>query len=246
MSPGSSRSPRAELALDVDLARRHAVGQRRLERPRRRSHRAPASAGGESPRSSAACSRSYGHDHQARVDRYPSDRCTTPPSFNGSRRFSSAVGSSAFAPASSLDFSPLLLPSALLISTFSLAWLGGMLMSRPSTRRWLHVFVVETDDGGVDVEGLDRDQRRIVAHPAAPDAQVGAFDAKAGKRAQVQVAQLDVTVELVGQVADDPVAESIRRQRVPQRSTSRQRRRRGRPDRPTPRTMGASPCGRRA
>ena len=43
------------------------------------------------------------------------------------------------------------------------------------------------------------DERRIVGHAAAADAQVGAVGAKAWKHSQVQIAELDVAVQLFGE-----------------------------------------------
>ena len=58
-----------------------------------------------------------------------------------------------------------------------------------------NVLAPETRHGGVDGEAFDGDQWRNVGAPVLPDDEVFAFGAKAGKDAQLQVAQLNRAVE---------------------------------------------------
>ena len=106
----------------------------------------------------------------------------------------------------------------------------------------IDVFPPEAHQAGVDMKGLDRDERRQVGGRAAPpDAEIFAIGAKAGKHADAQVAKLHVAVELVGKCGDDALPENIRRHRHDRGEHRAEEPRGRRPGRPTPRTRAFWP-----
>ena len=195
-------APGTELAVDLDLAGRHAVGERRLERPRLKRTQVPHVQVVNRPDLRLLVFVERQDDETRVVGVHPIDDHTAI-----LQRVTALFLRCRFLILARLAFRRL-------AAAFQLLLVPGLARGdvdvEPVEPHMVDVFAVEAHDAGVDVKGLDRDERRIVRHAAPADAQVGAFDAEARKRAQVQVAQFDFTVELVREVRDDSMAQGIR------------------------------------
>ncbi len=209
--------PRSESAGDGDLSGRHAVGQRRLERPRlQRAHVVHGQVmdrpdlrllvllfgDDDQPRVVGV---DAVQDHAAALERVVALLLGRLMVLVGWLR--RAAGRAACGLRARARFFVELVLDRLLALAF------GLRRNVDRQSRQLHVVGMlahQPEQAGIDVERLDPDERwHIVRRAAAADPEIRAFRAHRRPDAQMQIAELDVAVELVRECSNDTVAQGI-------------------------------------